>query len=68
MDKLFNTSLGHIQLTRAGSLNQSAATVTASSQPILKAIWSPKIRRQILIWKIFLVRKSKHIYQMSIGT
>ena len=29
-------------------------------------LWSPQIRRQILIWKIFLVFKSTHIYQMSI--
>ena len=38
------------------------------SMPHRNRLWSPQIRRQILIWWFFLVHKSTHIYQMSIST
>ena len=39
-----------------------------ASLPRQNRLWSTQNWRQILIWKIFVVRKSTHIYQMSIST
>ncbi len=60
---LVNYSSESLFMCRGGFLKDSFASLPSQNR-----LWSPQIRRQILIWKIFLVRKSTHIYQMSIIT